>query len=420
MGNPTELSAKKKKTVRFSRVLSPPVGQSSDESCNPLQSIGQTSSDESDSTDTDFQPLELQIDSLISTELSENSSNHPSISTSLAASAELIRSALLVKNSFDMLDLSEQFEKPYGHFERAPTQQAYQPSGNQFATHYLPTYQTYDQQTTQQTSQQLPDPSRTVQIAAIAALYSPKIASFPNPIISSCPRSIQRRTFPPLNPSAQPLSKRVNPWNPTDPPSPDPQHQALDLLMGTPTNPVQVNLALYSPSIYHTQNEIELVLLRNSYLSFMNKWKQSNLLVDYHTIRLACWHERWPVIRRMALTERERLSLKKIKICGPLPRVLMTNFLDNIGLLPSVDQLEIDELELSLTSAPMRTFNSLKLFSVDSIRVVDLAGNVMPPQRFLTINAPNLWCVNLGKWVSFYRLLFDLLLILSSFDCYCK
>ena len=152
----------------------------------------------------------------------------------------------------------------------------------------------------------------------------------------------------------------------------------------------------------------------------MNKWKQSNLLVDYHTIRLACWHERWPVIRRMALTERERLSLKKIKICGPLPRVLMTNFLDNIGLLPSVDQLEIDELELSLTSAPMRTFNSLKLFSVDSIRVVDLAGNVMPPQRFLTINAPNLWCVNLGKWVSFYRLLFDLLLILSSFDCYCK
>ena len=245
----------------------------------------------------------------------------------------------------------------------------------------------------QQTTQQPPQSNAIV-------LYDPAAAAqqiadhSKNLILSPVQPSVCRAAFPPFDASPQPLGKKMDHSSP-DLPIREPQHLALDLLAGTPNNPVQVNLSLFPPGTDKSQNEEELVLLRNNYMSFPNKWKLSNLLVDYDTIRFAYWHERWPVTRRLALTERERLSLKRVKIFG-LSRFLMANLLKNLSSLTSLEHLEIDKLEICAVHKPKRTFKFLKVFSVDSVSALDIFGKEMAPKSFLTIDAPNLKFLFLG------------------------
>ena len=150
---------------------------------------------------------------------------------------------------------------------------------------------------------------------------------------------------------------------------PDPLHLALDFLQGSPEHPVRLDFPPSEPP----KNAEELVLLSNFSLVFSNKWKRTDLLVDYETIRFSNWNPRWPLSRRLALSLSERLSLRKVKICSDsLKMEESSKLFVNLTLLKSLEDLEINVLivDARKDDAPQFKFDSLRLLSIGSVKVI--------------------------------------------------
>ena len=94
----------------------------------------------------------------------------------------------------------------------------------------------------------------------------------------------------------------------------------------------------------------------------------------------------------MALVESERLSLKRIKICG-VSKKPMANLLKNLSALTSIVHMEIDELVVDANDTPLElTFKTLQVFSVDSVKVADRmeVGSASAGAKHLILHAPQL------------------------------
>ena len=171
---------------------------------------------------------------------------------------------------------------------------------------------------------------------------------------------------------------------------------ARDLLKGTFDQPYLINLSKYPANPNSTKNKEELILLSQTDLRFSNRWALQNALIDYTTVRFAFWNKNWLIDRRLALTEQELTSLKKMKVCQNLSAPQMTNLLGNLHLLPSLEQLEIDHLQITLDVPLVYTLNSLQLLSIYSIKVTDTWGNEVRLQKWLAFIVPKLKWVYLG------------------------
>ena len=135
-------------------------------------------------------------------------------------------------------------------------------------------------------------------------------------------------------------------------------------------------------------NDQDLVFCASSeYLTFDNRWKSTNDVVDCEIADQECL-QNCKVINRS--------TLRRLKICG-INESLFTGILDLLKGGPLV-QLEIDTMELSRTSkfSMENVFDSLRVLSIDSVRLVNGSGRKIGSPTF-AFNAPNLTTVYLGE-----------------------
>ena len=171
---------------------------------------------------------------------------------------------------------------------------------------------------------------------------------------------------------------------------------ASDFLRGIPQQPVLVDC----PSNQRTDEE--LVFVPSQLAGFPNRWKRSDLVVDYRTIRFSNWDTRWPSSRRLLVTPQERLSLKKVKICyKSLTAGETIRLLANLTTLVSLEDLEIDALTFDARARATIgfTFNSLKLLLIGSVKILPGPQWSTQDNQHLKITAPKLHWVFNRKWI---------------------
>ena len=165
----------------------------------------------------------------------------------------------------------------------------------------------------------------------------------------------------------------------------------MDICFSSHTVQILSQTVQQEPTIGEFFDKSDLVLVRSSncYL-FENRWKLENDEIDSSTVRY--WKDEESLLTKLNWT-----CLKRVKVYQ-LPRHEMTFFLSNLSKLSSVQHLEIDKLDLYRNSVSNYPFSSLKLLSIDAVRVVDIAGHEVAYEwAKLEITADQLNTVYLGK-----------------------
>lgn len=158
-------------------------------------------------------------------------------------------------------------------------------------------------------------------------------------------------------------------------------------------------------------NDSDLILMTKNYYLIENRWKFDNELVDYRVIQFFDTGERFDVNFQ---------SLKRIKIYGLRNELSSRAQIDLLMILCSctqVEHLEMDTLDVVEDSDTDLSFNSLRLFSIDSIQIVDKNGREVAEKRAtIRLKAPQLEKVYSGR-SSVSSLSFS---VLQQYYCYCS
>lgn len=139
--------------------------------------------------------------------------------------------------------------------------------------------------------------------------------------------------------------------------------------------------------------ELVIINYQGGGYEFNNRWLSTDsLVVDYGSI------ERWNEDR----LQMDNSNLRRIKIYG-LQRESISDLLNRLSGSGRLYQLEIDVLRLLEGCRTEYTFEALRVFAVDAVRVVDLQGQpavereMPPPLPTIKLNARQLKTVHLGK-----------------------
>ena len=139
------------------------------------------------------------------------------------------------------------------------------------------------------------------------------------------------------------------------------------------------------------QNQQDLIVYTDDFMFelFENRWKSSNEVMNCE-VRLV------PAVEWRGVLTVNRSTLRRLKICGVKADLLIA-ILDFLRSGPLI-QLEIDTLELLPTNrfSLNNVFNSLRVLSIDSVRVVNEFELEIGSPTF-AFNAPNLTTVYLGE-----------------------
>ena len=219
-----------------------------------------------------------------------------------------------------------------------------------------------------------------------------EIALFPTPVIKQDAPCVQPHTHQNPKPAAKQQARTAKSMSILKR-----AVEALDLLEGTFREPVKVYVDPPTDAAPSKKDESLVLLSSYSRFSFNNRWENSNEVIDYSTIRFHDWKEGLPMEKRMLLTEMQCKAIKRIKI-HEISILAIINLLDNFYLLPSVEHLEIDKLVMVIVDKPLdRTFPSLRMLSIESIKFIDIERESAAPKWRLTICAPKLKTVFLGE-----------------------
>lgn len=139
------------------------------------------------------------------------------------------------------------------------------------------------------------------------------------------------------------------------------------------------------------KNRRDVILMTKKHYLFENRWKWSDDVVDYDTVQF------WDC-RPFDLDLHE---LKRIKIYGlqyEIPPNVQANLLRLLSSRTALWMLEMDCLELLKNSKINLTFKSLRLLSINAIRIVTDDGlEALGESAVVRLDAPNLRTVFLGE-----------------------
>ena len=217
------------------------------------------------------------------------------------------------------------------------------------------------------------------------------------PTLDPPPPEDQHLTYPDLDPTLQQPGRLPGQiFESIEAPYFEQTHVTTFLIESTSSKLVEFCLSQWTG---YQKPLIELTLIPAFHLDFNNRWTANCNLVDYTAIRfLDWWPDWWPLDRAISFTTAQ--VLKQLKICtkrsdrdGVQIRLMATQ-LSTLRSLPMLECLEIDKLHLS-TIATALALPALQLLSIDSI---ELDGDqIVPDQKYLTIDAANLQEIYLGE-----------------------
>ena len=163
-----------------------------------------------------------------------------------------------------------------------------------------------------------------------------------------------------------------------------PGRQRLGFNLRCDATDPQFAMALQLGDLPFRINDRDLVLVTKNYYLFENRWKYVNQLIDYQIVQY------WDIARFDVNVQ----SLRKIKIYGlqnELSSKAQTDLLTILATCTAVNHMEIDALDLIEHSVTDLRFKSLRLLSIDAIRVVTKFGNEAPGEKTaLRLLAPEL------------------------------